>query len=234
MSSTITQTPVATTTETGRSPRPADLVFACERERQRLARAVHDSLGQLVAAATITTDRLRSAMPDDTPALFQRLSGLLGDLSAAVRRLESGLHPPLLAHFGGVAALQAWLRETGAATGIRCTLACPAEESLPATVGGAAALFRIAETLIVEQAGRAQPESIEVTIMPQAAGVLLSVVFLGTAGAARVPPPDAEPPLLSFADWVGAVGASVATDRATAGRMHVEVTIPSSTGAVAR
>jgi signal transduction histidine kinase len=85
------------------------LVTACEEERRRLRRDLHDGLGPTLAGLTFGLDAARNLLarePEDAETL---LAGLKGQTQAAVsdvRRLVYGLRPPALDDLGLVPAIR--------------------------------------------------------------------------------------------------------------------------------
>jgi two-component system, NarL family, sensor kinase len=85
------------------------LVTACEEERRRLRRDLHDGLGPTLAGLTFGLDAARNLLarePEDAETL---LAGLKGQTQAAVsdvRRLVYGLRPPALDDLGLVPAVR--------------------------------------------------------------------------------------------------------------------------------
>jgi signal transduction histidine kinase len=81
-------------------------------ERRRIARELHDSLGQYLAAAKMTIDRLRSTI-GNVPSAGPLLRDAANQIDTAVvetRTLSYLLHPPLLDEIGLTSAL-AWYVE---------------------------------------------------------------------------------------------------------------------------
>ncbi len=77
-------------------------------ERKRIARELHDGLGQNMAAAKMTAGIMLDGNPDD-PHL-QELAALLDDSLSQTRTISYLLHPPLLDEVGLVSAAK-WLIE---------------------------------------------------------------------------------------------------------------------------
>lgn len=74
------------------------LAFVEERERQSIARDLHDELGQVLHVIKLKLDRLsKDGIPD---TLIQDLHGLVADASRQVRTLTSQLSPPVLLSLG--------------------------------------------------------------------------------------------------------------------------------------
>src|SRR5207248_9897806 len=66
-----------------------------DQERRRIARELHDSLGQYLAGLKIAVEML-SARSDGTDSLLKECSEILDKSIAETRTLSHLLHPPLL------------------------------------------------------------------------------------------------------------------------------------------
>jgi len=97
------------TEELGRLSR--ELALAEVRERQSIARDLHDGLGQELNAATIKLDALRSSEKAASlhPALNE-VAGLLEGVVREMRSLTAQLNPPVLEQLGFFPAIE-WLSE---------------------------------------------------------------------------------------------------------------------------
>lgn len=197
-------------------------------ERRRIARDVHDSLGQFVAGIGMSVSRLRSTVPDpdaNVGSLLDRLSSLVGQLSGAVRRLETELHPPLLEQLGLKAALDEYLKAAAEAGGFAWRLDCP-DEDMPAVAGGATALFRIVEAFVHEQLAVAPPREIGVSITPGDACTALSFrILAGSPGPSAGTAPR-EPSVVGLEEWVRAAGGRLEAVRAVPDARDFVVTLP--------
>jgi two-component system CheB/CheR fusion protein len=97
------------TLELGRLSR--ELALAEVRERQTIARDLHDGLGQELTAASIKLDALRNADPENPshPALDE-IARLLEGVVREMRSLTAQLNPPVLEQLGLMPAIE-WLSE---------------------------------------------------------------------------------------------------------------------------
>ncbi|HWV89516.1 MAG TPA: ATP-binding protein, partial [Burkholderiales bacterium] len=125
------------------------LVQAEEAERRRLARELHDRVGQSLSALNINLDIISRESHALTPALRQRLEDSLGLVDNTLQSIENvmaELRPPLLDEYGLGAALGWHAEEFARRTGVRVAVADrnPAE-SKNARPEAAVALFRIAQ-----------------------------------------------------------------------------------------
>jgi signal transduction histidine kinase len=78
-----------------------------DEERRRVARDVHDSAGQMVAALSINIDRLDNDLGEKQKAqLLNDTKSIMKGLIAELRTISHLLHPPLLDEVGLSSALQ--------------------------------------------------------------------------------------------------------------------------------
>ena len=125
------------------------LVQAEEAERRRLARELHDRVGQSLSALNINLDIISRESHALTPALRQRLDDSLGLVDNTLQSIENvmaELRPPLLDEYGLGAALGWHAEEFSRRTGVQVAVADrdPAG-SKNARPEAAVALFRIAQ-----------------------------------------------------------------------------------------
>jgi signal transduction histidine kinase len=85
------------------------LMESSDRERRLIAYEIHDGLAQQLAGAVLhfqNFDRLRCEQPDEAVRSLDVVKELIDQSLSEVRRLISGLRPPLLEELGVVAALE--------------------------------------------------------------------------------------------------------------------------------
>lgn len=129
-----------------------------ENERTRIAREIHDSLGQALTALKLQLSAAQEAASRDSPALGARLhetASMVDDLVKSVRRIASDLRPPILDQLGLPAAVEWLAQDFSRRTGIRCR---PAIRPTDGAIGDelATALFRIVQealTNVLRHAG---------------------------------------------------------------------------------
>ncbi len=80
----------------------AELTHAEERERKRLAQAIHDDLQQLLVGAKFCTETLEGRIGKDSLETLQRLNQFLNEAIESARSLTFELSPPIL-HTSGLA-----------------------------------------------------------------------------------------------------------------------------------
>jgi PAS domain S-box-containing protein len=106
----------------------ARLLQIQDEERRRIARELHDSVGQMLAAvsmnlATVTCEA--DALSPEAGKALQDNVGLLEQLSSEIRTISHLLHPPLLDEVGLQSALQWYIEGFGERSKIKVDLELP-------------------------------------------------------------------------------------------------------------
>jgi two-component system sensor histidine kinase UhpB len=104
-----------------------DLLRAQDYERRRIARELHDSTTQLVAALSIDLSRLQEPglEPDSRGQLLAEASQLAAACFEELRTVTCLLHPPLLEKVGLATALQSYAQGFNQRTGIQIEMKIP-------------------------------------------------------------------------------------------------------------
>ena len=128
-----------------------------EEERTRIAREVHDELGQALTSCKLDLSWLASRLPREQKPLLEKTRALTAHIDATiqtVRRISSELRPGVLDHLGLAAALEWQANEFQNRTGIKCDVRAQVHEPLDHNLS--TTLFRIfQETLtnVIRHAG---------------------------------------------------------------------------------
>jgi two-component system, NarL family, sensor histidine kinase UhpB len=132
-----------------------------EEERTRIAREVHDELGQALTSCKLDLAWIASKLPRDHNALVEKTKALRDHIDATiqtVRRISTELRPGVLDHLGLLAALEWQANDFQNRTGISCEVQSNLQDrQLDQTLS--TTLFRIfQETLtnIIRHAGATQ------------------------------------------------------------------------------
>jgi signal transduction histidine kinase len=130
-----------------------------EEERTRIAREVHDELGQALTSCKLDLSWLANRLPDRQRALIEKTKALSAHIDSTiqtVRRISTELRPGILDHLGLVAALEWQANEFQTRTGIKCDVHAHLKQPLLDHADLNTAFFRIfQETLtnIIRHAG---------------------------------------------------------------------------------
>jgi signal transduction histidine kinase len=137
-----------------------------EEERTRIAREIHDELGQVLTGIKMELTWVAKRLPSKSQPLEQKLESmfdLIDDSVNAVRRISSGLRPEALDKLGLAAAIEWQLREFQMRTGIRCKVTVP-DGGVSADQERSTALFRIFQELLTNVARHANATKVEVLL----------------------------------------------------------------------
>jgi signal transduction histidine kinase len=155
----------------------AQLLKVQDEERRRIARELHDSLGQYLAAIKINLGLLAFGHGDQT-ANLNEVQQLLDRAIAETRTLSHLLHPPSL-DLAGFASAASWYVEGFAKrSGIRASLKLPENLTrLPVSVE--TALFRIMQEALTNAHRHSQSQVVEISLAVDDALATLTVVDFG-------------------------------------------------------
>jgi signal transduction histidine kinase len=136
-----------------------------EEERIRMAREIHDELGQILTAASIELAGIGEGYGDHKAILkkIASASELIDIATEDVQRICSELRPRILDHLGLVAAIEWQTEEFTKRSGIRCALEMPPDKlSLPDEVS--TALFRVFQETLTNAARHAGAREVSVCL----------------------------------------------------------------------
>jgi signal transduction histidine kinase len=166
------------------------LMSAQEDERRRIARDLHDEIGQALTSLLIGLRTVVDA------ATLEAARGRAEDLRRIavstleeVRRLARGLRPSVLDDLGLAAALERYAADYAQSHGVEVKVeADPEGHRLPEEIE--TALYRIAQEALTNTAKHATAEHVRIVVERQPGGVRLLVVDDGRGFAC--PEPDAD------------------------------------------
>jgi PAS domain S-box-containing protein len=135
-----------------------------EEERTRIAREIHDQLGQALTALKMDLAWLAKKLPPRGTALRSKLEGMEGVIDGtmdAMHRIVAELRPGVLDDLGLPAAIRWLASEFQDRTHIRCTTSVTGEEPVVAT-GQATAVFRILQEALTNVARHARARHVDI------------------------------------------------------------------------
>jgi two-component system, NarL family, sensor histidine kinase UhpB len=148
-----------------------------EEERTRIAREVHDELGQALTSCKLDASWLAHHLPRAQKELSEKAEKLSIDIDSTiqtVRRIATELRPGILDHLGLAAALEWQAQEFQARTGIRCRVSAHLHEP-PLDAELTTTFFRIFQETLTNVIRHADATQVDVQLKEDAARVILEV-----------------------------------------------------------
>lgn len=148
-----------------------------EQEKSRIAREIHDELGQALTALKLDVAWLAERLPAGQAAAAGKLNAMdamIDATVAATRRISADLRPLVLDDLGLVSAAEWLVQEFTQRTGIPCELAVGSPD-LELKDPQATAIFRILQESLTNVARHAKAQRVEVALGRADGAVTLSV-----------------------------------------------------------
>jgi signal transduction histidine kinase len=169
------------------------IISAQEEERRRIARDLHDEIGQALTTLLVGLRTLEGAPTlESAQERARELRGIGGEALGEVRRLARGLRPSVLDDLGLVAALERYTADYTQAHGIAVHVHAPAFPSgrLPGVVE--TALYRIVQEALTNTAKHAKATAVwlDIELRPGAVRVTLEDDGCGFASDALLQQAD--------------------------------------------
>jgi signal transduction histidine kinase len=204
------------------------LVRAQEEERGRIARDLHDGIGQTLTALTLTLDALAS---EDDPAGsahdLARARELAGEAIDDTRQIAEGIRPPRLAERGLASALLAMASTPGGQVDVTVE---PGSDRRFRPVGAELETYRIAEEAVRNAVRHAAATRIAVSLARTPGGLRLEVVDDGV-GFERTAVHPRRLGIVGMRERAEAIGANLEIVSAPARGTHVRLSIPAGVAA---
>ena len=160
-----------------------------EQEKSRIARELHDELGQALTMLQMDVAWFREKIPADAPGVsvkLDRMEGLLKRTIAATRRIASDLRPLVLDDLGLAPALEWLVQSFTQRTGLPCALAVD-DPQLELPGEQSTAVFRVVQESLTNIAKHAQASQVKVEISSDAGMLTVRVVDDGVGFAIEAP-----------------------------------------------
>jgi signal transduction histidine kinase len=141
-------------------------------ERRRIARELHDSLGQILVGLKLHVDMLRKT--PESEELWSEAEQLMQQCMAEVRTLSYLLHPPTMDAAGFASAARWYVEGFGQRSGIKITLDAPDNLGrLPDSIE--LALFRVLQEALTNVHRHSGASEAQVSILEEAGQVVLEI-----------------------------------------------------------
>jgi two-component system, NarL family, sensor histidine kinase UhpB len=157
------------------------LELAREEERARVARELHDELGQVLTSLKLEfmwlVDQLRNNEPKPGIQLVNRLQSSIGLIEVSiqsVRQISTDLRPAVLDHLGLREAIQWAATKFEARTGIRCRLAWALKYE-PADRTQELAMFRILQEALTNVVRHAHAGAVRISVRERGRMLTLTI-----------------------------------------------------------
>ncbi|MCB0721657.1 MAG: sensor histidine kinase [Ignavibacteriae bacterium] len=134
-----------------------------EEQNLKVAREVHDELGQMLTAVKVEVSLLANKLPNDKPIneKVTSVNNLIDETINSVRKISTSLRPRLLDDLGLFPAIEMQVREFQTRTGIRCITKLPDREVIE-DKEMSVAIFRIFQEAMTNIARHANATHVQI------------------------------------------------------------------------
>lgn len=148
-----------------------------EEERMRIAREIHDELGQALTALKIDVSMLSGKLYPDHKNLIDKTDSMLKRIDEtiqSVKKICTELRPPVLDHFGITAAIEWYVYDFKKRTGINCDVSFePGEINLDKDLS--TTLFRICQEALTNVSRHAEASEVRLSLRFDGERVLFEI-----------------------------------------------------------
>jgi signal transduction histidine kinase len=201
---------------------------AREQEGTRIARELHDELGQALTALRIDIQWLERKLPGCDEPVGARLANMrrtVDQTVETVRRISENLRPGMLDDLGLAAAVESHVAKFARHSGIACDLAMNRDE-YALDDATATALFRVLQEALTNVARHAQARRVAVSLQDRPGQIVLAVQDDGCG----LPPPGAGRRrgygLLGMAERIKLLGGRLDISGAPGAGTRIEACLP--------
>ncbi len=204
----------------------ASLVDAREEERRRIARELHDELGQRLTALHMELSSLKSTQR--TVAFGQRIDAMMGmvdETVASVRRIATELRPLMLDDLGLIAAIE-WLAQSWAQRmdiSVRLDLG---EEDPSVSDSMAIALYRMVQEALTNIARHAHATRVSIRMRERSGELELTVHDNGIGFAEKSLQREGSQGLKGMRERAYMLGGQLEIGRSRIGGARIQVRMP--------
>jgi signal transduction histidine kinase len=199
-----------------------------EEERKRIARELHDDLGQQLTLLKMDLSALKKKLAAGASPLLaaaERLDGVLTQTVRSARRIYAGLRPPMLDDLGLVPALEELVQRMSESSGLRCRL--DADESVAVPDRLAMPLYRVAQESLNNSIRHANACVITVSVFEDSAQrIVLRVQDDGRGMNAEDPPKGKTFGLIGMRERIYALGGQFQVKSAPGQGTTIEAAVP--------
>lgn len=210
--------------ETERRESSRRVLATQEAERLRIARGLHDEVGQVLTGVLLQLDSLSDADLDSRRRRTEEARQAIRHALEEVRRIAHELRPELLEHLGLVAALTELARRF--ADQSRLTIEHRFGGDLPRlSAESELAVYRVAQESLTNVARHARASRVELTLEPGAESVVLRITDNGH-GMTEPPSPSGTGGLRGMREHAVLVGGALAVKPGPDGGVEIRLEVP--------
>lgn len=178
-----------------------------EAELKRIAHALHDEAGQLLASVHIAIADVVGNLPPPARDRFDGIERLLRQIEFELRSLSHELHPTVLDNLGLLPALEFLAEKVAKRTGMTISVEGKTENRMPAAVE--TALYRIVQEALNNAVKHAQAGSVKIRLERAPDNVTCSVQDDGVGFLASGEPGSQGLGLMGIRERLSALGGSL-------------------------
>jgi PAS domain S-box-containing protein len=190
------------------------LIQAQEQERIRIARELHDDIGQRLALLSVTLDQVRAGIANASKETRNQIGELrkqLMDVAADVHDISRELHPSTLEHLGLVRAAKSWCTQFGQRQGKEIHFTSRGvSDSLPENIS--LCLFRVLQEAVHNASKHSATKRIDVEMREDSGEIHLVVSDSGAGFDVRTAIKSGGLGLMSMQERVRLVNGSIQID----------------------
>ncbi|MFX1675328.1 sensor histidine kinase [Paraburkholderia sp. A2WS-5] len=210
----------------------AGIQAAREEEQKRIARELHDDLGQRLTALKIDLTMLESDLDDRTmaPALRGRarsMMTLIDETVRSVRHIAAGLRPTVLDDLGLVPALEWLAGDFESRNGIVVDLLIDIDD-LNIDSAAATAVYRIVQEALTNIAKHSEATEVQVEVVLDGDACRVGVADNGRGSAVSAMHKEQSFGLLGIRERVRQLNGAVSVDTAPGEGFRLSVSLPAS------
>ena len=195
-----------------------------EQEKSRIARELHDELGQALTALKIDVVWMKQNLSAPTAELASKLTEmqlLVDGTVSATRRISADLRPLILDDLGLAAAAEWLVQNFAQRTGVKCELAMASDLELGEP--HATSVFRVLQESLTNIAKHAQATQVEVTLGREDSHMVLTVQDNGVGFDPQAPRKTSSFGLLGVRERAALLGGEVKIESAPGKGTRVEL-----------
>jgi signal transduction histidine kinase len=199
-----------------------------EEECKRIAHALHDEAGQLLASVYLALDETARNVPQSRADL-QKIKWLLDQIESQLRRLSHELRPAILDDLGLLPALKFLCEGVAARTGLQIDIEGTSEFSLAPLLG--TVLYRFVQESLTNVARHAKASWVRIDLQQESQSIRCTITDNGIGFDVPVTLNGTEKSglgLIGMQERVNSLGGSLAIHSNPGRGTELTVTIPSS------